>query len=130
MMIDEALIEKVVRRFYAQIQKDALLAPIFHEKIHDWEPHLQQMCAFWSSVMLKSKQYQGRPMPKHVTLPIDAHHFDRWLEVFGQTVNDLCDEKIAAIFLDKATTIAKSIEMGVAFSQGASIKNNERYYRD
>jgi len=130
MNIDEALIEKVVRAFYAQIQKDALLGPIFAERIQDWEPHLQQMCAFWSSVMLKTRRYDGRPMPKHIALPIDAHHFDRWLELFGQIVDHLCDEEVAATFRTKAATIAKSLEMGVAFSQGASIKNNERYYSE
>jgi len=127
--INEALIEQVVRRFYARVQQDALLAPVFSAVIDDWEPHLQRMCAFWSSVMLQSRRYDGRPMPKHVVLPIDAQHFDRWLELFGQTVEALCDEESAASFRAKAATIAKSLEMGVAFSQGKSIKSGERYYR-
>ena len=49
--IDEALIEQLIRSFYARIRDDAVLGPIFAEKIEDWEPHLQKMFAFWSSVV-------------------------------------------------------------------------------
>jgi len=50
--IDEAVIENVVRAFYAKIQNDLLLSPVFDEHIKDWEPHLHKMFVFWSSVLL------------------------------------------------------------------------------
>ena len=80
--ITEAMIERLVRGFYAKVRSDAVLAPIFEARIEDWEPHLQQMCAFWSSVALMSGRYHGTPMVKHMPLPVDAGHFDRWLELF------------------------------------------------
>jgi hemoglobin len=46
--ITEEMIERLVRGFYAKVRTDALLAPIFEARIRDWEPHLKQMCAFWS----------------------------------------------------------------------------------
>ena len=46
--IDEAMIERLVRGFYARIREDELLGPIFAARIADWEPHLQRMFAFWS----------------------------------------------------------------------------------
>jgi truncated hemoglobin YjbI len=88
--IDEAMIERLVRGFYARIRDDAVLGPIFAAKIDDWEPHLQKMCAFWSSVALMSGRYHGQPMAKHLPLPIDARHFDRWLALFNETARDLC----------------------------------------
>jgi len=127
--VDERLIEQVVRCFYDRIQKDALLGPIFNQNIADWEPHLQTMMRFWSSVMLHSRRYEGRPMPKHIILPIDARHFDRWLELFDATVKQLCPMPLAVLFYERATTIARSLEMGVAFHNGASIKLGERYIR-
>jgi hemoglobin len=48
--IDETMIERLVRSFYAKLRQDSLLAPVFEARIQDWEPHLQRMCAFWSSV--------------------------------------------------------------------------------
>ena len=77
--IDEAMIEQLFRPFYAKVRTDALLAPVFDARIKDWEPHLQQMYAFWSSVALMTRRPRGTPMPKH--LPLCAEHFDRWLVV-------------------------------------------------
>jgi len=125
--LDEQRIEDVVRGFYDTIRRDDLLGPIFNQKIKDWEAHLQIMMRFWSAVMLHSRSYEGRPMPKHVMLPIDAHHFDHWLELFGKTVDRLCSQDVADLFRARATTIARSLEMGVAFHNGASIKLGERY---
>ena len=77
--IDEAMIQRLVRGFYAEVRQDELLGPIFAAQIVEWEPHLQQICAFWSSVLLKTGRYHGQPMLRHLPLPIDARHFDRWL---------------------------------------------------
>jgi hypothetical protein len=57
--ITEAMIERLVRGFYAKVRSDPALAPIFDARIQNWEPHLQQMCAFWSSVTLMSGRYHG-----------------------------------------------------------------------
>jgi hypothetical protein len=62
--IDEAMIERLVRGFYAKVRADAVLGPIFEARIRDWEPHLSQMCAFWSSVALMTGRYHGTPMAK------------------------------------------------------------------
>lgn len=44
---------------------------------------------FWSTILLETNNYQGRPFPPHAHLPIDHSHFKRWLELFGQTVDEL-----------------------------------------
>ena len=75
--IDDVMIDRLVRGFYARARDDELLGPIFAARIADWEPHLQRMCAFWSSVALLTGRYHGQPMPLHMPLPIDARHFDR-----------------------------------------------------
>ena len=43
--IDEAMIETLIRGFYARVRKDPLLAPVFESRISDWEPHLDNMFA-------------------------------------------------------------------------------------
>src|SRR3546814_3747930 len=62
--IDEAMIEDLVHRFYARVREDALLGPVFEERVADWGSHLQRMCSFWSSVALMTGRYHGRPMEK------------------------------------------------------------------
>jgi hemoglobin len=125
--IDEAMIERLVRGFYARVREDAVLGPIFAAKIKDWEPHLQQMFAFWSSVALMSGRYHGQPMAKHLPLPVDAEHFDRWLALFEKSAHELCPPKAAAHFVMLARRIAESLELGIASFRGVLLGKGERY---
>jgi hemoglobin len=125
--IDAAMIDRLVRGFYARVRKDDRLGPIFAAKIVDWEPHLQKMCSFWSSVTLMTGAYHGQPMQKHLPLPIDAAHFDRWLEIFAATAQELCPPRAANLFIDRARRIAESLELGLASSRGALLAKGERY---
>ena len=127
--IDEAMIERLVRRFYETIRGDTLLGPIFEQRISDWEPHLKRMFAFWSSVALMTGRYHGTPMTKHLPLPIDAEHFDRWLALFEDTARTACPPKAADLFVERARRIAASLEMGVAGSSGAFLARGERTRR-
>lgn len=127
--ITEAMIERLVRGFYAKVRTDALLAPIFEARIRHWEPHLAQMCAFWSSVALMSGRYHGAPRVKHLPLPIDAAHFDRWLALFEETAREICLPEAAAHFVERARRIAESLELGIAGGQGVLLGNGERFWR-
>jgi hemoglobin len=127
--IDEAMIERLVRAFYERVQADPLLGPIFAARIEDWEPHLQRMFAFWSSVALMSGRYHGQPMQKHLPLPVDARHFDRWLDLFEQTARDLCPPAAADHFVEAARRIGSSLELGIATANGKMLRVGERLYR-
>lgn len=127
--IDDALISRLVDAFYARVRADPLLGPVFDARISDWEPHLQQMRLFWSSVALMSGAYHGRPMPKHLPLPVDAVHFDRWLELFGQTAREVCPPAAADHFIERARRIAESLELGIAGANGVLLRRGERYVR-
>ena len=128
--ITEAMIERLVRSFYERVRADEMLGPIFDARIRDWEPHLQQMCAFWSSVALMSGRYHGAPMPKHLPLPIDATHFDRWLALFEATADEVCPPEAAAHFVERAHRIAASLELGVAGANGVLLRLGERFRRN
>lgn len=125
--IDEDMIERLVRRFYARVRTDDVLGPIFAAKVEDWEPHLQRMCAFWSSVALMTGRYHGQPMAKHLPLPVDARHFDRWLALFEASARHLCPPKAADHFAVLARRIALSLELGVANAQGVLLRKGERF---
>ena len=77
--LSDAVLTRLVHGFYDRVRKDPELGPIFDERIRDWGPHLARMVEFWSSVALMTGRYHGAPMPKHLTLPVDQSHFDRWL---------------------------------------------------
>lgn len=127
--IDEAMIARLVEGFYDRVRADPLLGPVFDARIRDWGPHLEQMKLFWSSVALMSGAYHGRPMPKHLPLPVDARHFDRWLELFEATAHDLCPPAAADHFIERARRIAESLELGIAGANGVLLGRGERYLR-
>ena len=90
----EADIEKLVGQFYSLVRQDALLGPIFDDVARvDWVHHIPRLVGFWSTVLLGSEQYRSNPVPVHVALaqktPIQSIHFERWLSLFKQTVDDL-----------------------------------------
>src|ERR1039457_835108 len=45
--IDEAMIERLVRGFYAKVQSDPVLGPIFAAQVGDWNAHITKLCSFW-----------------------------------------------------------------------------------
>jgi hemoglobin len=127
--ITEAMIERLVHAFYAKVRADEVLAPVFDAHIHDWEPHLSRMCAFWSSVALMTGRYHGTPMVKHAPLPVDAGHFDRWLGLFETTSREICPPEAAAHLVALARRIATSLELGVASANGVMLGVGERFRR-
>jgi hemoglobin len=127
--ITEAMIERLVHAFYDKVRADEVLGPIFDARIHDWAPHLAQMCAFWSSVALMTGRYHGTPMVKHMPLPVDAAHFDRWLALFEQTAHETCPGEAEAHFVERAQRIAASLELGVANANGVMLGLGERFRR-
>lgn len=127
--IDEAMIARLVDGFYERVRLDPLIGPVFNDRITDWGPHLAQMRLFWSSVALMSGVYHGRPMPKHLPLPVDARHFDRWLNLFEATARDLCPPVAADHFIERARRIAQSLELGIAGSHGVMLGKGQRYLR-
>ena len=127
--ITEAMIERLVHRFYDKVRGDEMLGPIFEARITSWEPHLAQMCAFWSSVALMSSRYHGAPMPKHLPLPVDASHFDRWLALFEATAREVCPPAAQAHFIERARRIAASLELGVAGANSVLLGVGERFHR-
>lgn len=127
--ITEPMIERLVHGFYDKVRADAVLGPVFDARIKDWDPHLKQMCAFWSSVALMTGRYHGTPMVKHAPLPVEAAHFDRWLELFEQTAHEVCPPEAEAHFVERARRIATSLELGIANANGVMLGIGERFRR-
>ena len=121
------MIELLVRAFYARVRDDALLAPIFAARIGDWEPHLERMCAFWSTVALILGRYHGQPTKMHLSLPVDAQHFDRRLDLFEQTAREVCSVSAADYLIERAQRIARSLELAIASHNGVMLAKGRRF---
>lgn len=116
--ITEESIKCLVLKFYEKIKLDKYLSPIFSQVIgteHEiWDKHLHKMMLFWSSVMLKSKKYEGNPFLKHKNLPpFNLVLFDKWLELFEETVREIHPLEIALQYIEKSKLIAESLKSGL-----------------
>lgn len=116
--IDEEMIGRLVSTFYSCVQADPVLAPVFADHIEDWDTHIERMCDFWSSVILRTGLYHGRPMAVHAPLPVTDVHFRRWLALFEMVARKTCPAVAAEHFLDRAQRIATSLQYGVAIARG------------
>lgn len=117
--VTEEMIRAVVHNFYKRIQSDPTLGPIFLNEVNDWDPHLSKMCDFWSSVLLMSKRYDGRPVQVHVKISgLDKKHFECWLDLFRKTAVDFAPPEAALIFIDRAERIAQSLLLSIDYHRG------------
>ena len=121
--LDEAIAEDRLRdlvgRFYAKVRRDPLIGPVFNGAIEDWDEHLARLTDFWSSVMLTSGRYKGRPLPAHIKHgeAITPEAFERWLALWRETTQEVMPPAAAAAMQDKAARIAESLSLGIAFAR-------------
>ncbi|MFG1400530.1 group III truncated hemoglobin [Xanthobacter sediminis] len=117
----EEAIRDLVYSFYDAVRTDPLIGPVFDAKIAPdaWPTHLAKMCDFWSSVLRKSRRYDGRPLPPHLTLgPVGDAHFARWLSLFRPVARRALDAESALRAIAHAERMAMSFRMGIAVHKG------------
>ena len=82
-------IKLLVNSFYDKVRQDDMLAKIFNDIIQDrWPQHLEKMYKFWQTVLLDEHTYFGSPFGPHATLPVSKEHFERWIDLFYQTLDE------------------------------------------
>lgn len=114
-------IKQLVDLFYTRVRADALLGPIFEERIKaNWARHLEIMYRFWQTVLLGELTYQGSPGAKHITLPVGGEHFEKWLSIFYTTVDELFTGSKATEAKWRAARMAEMFAGKIALYQ----KNN------
>lgn len=86
----------LVDNFYGKVRKDPLIGPIFDQVIQNhWPEHLEKMYRFWQTLLLDNHTYFGSPFPPHAKLPVQWEHFQKWLELFNQTIDEHFYGKVA-----------------------------------
>ena len=84
---DKQDVALLVDQFYSKVLKDDLLARHFSHI--NFEEHKPRMIHFWSFVLLGETGYTTDVFQKHKQLEIDQRHFDRWLALFNETLDEL-----------------------------------------
>lgn len=87
-------IERLTRAFYGKALADTMIGYLFTEVAHlDLEAHLPDIADFWETILLGGDAYRGGAFAVHADLhaksPLRGGHFDRWVALWTQTVDEL-----------------------------------------
>ncbi len=86
--------ERLVRAFYGRALTDPMIGYLFTDVAQlDLEAHVPQITAFWETILLGAQSYGGGAFAPHASLnrkvPLRGPHFERWLALWRQTVDEL-----------------------------------------
>lgn len=107
----KADIIELIDAFYAKVRQDKLISFFFNDiaKVQ-WEKHLPKMYDFWDNIVFSTGHYQGNPMDAHFKLhaisAMKAEHFQRWLSLFFETVDEHFTGANADLIKRRAESIA------------------------
>lgn len=116
-------IKSLVDSFYDKVRDDAMLAPVFNSVIQDrWPEHLERMYTFWQTVLLGQHTYMGSPFPPHANLPVTKVHFDRWLDLFFNTIDEKFEGEKAAEAKWRASKMAEIFQFKIERYQESGLR--------
>jgi hemoglobin len=86
--------ERLVRAFYGKALEDPIIGFIFTDVAKlDLEAHVPQITSFWETVLLGTRSYRGSAFDPHAALHAKVElregHFERWLQLWFGTVDEL-----------------------------------------
>jgi len=110
----ETEISALVRGFYDRVRADPLLGPVFDLAIPDWKGHQVVVEDFWSRVLLGTARYRGCVMGAHGGMRLAPVHFDRWLELWGQSA----EATLPPVAREQAMTVARALDQRLRLVAG------------
>lgn len=116
----------LVDSFYKKVQVDPLIGLIFTDVARvDWSKHLPKMYAFWETIILGNNAYDGHPFQPHLAVnqkhTLTSDHFERWLQLFSETLAENFSGETAEQVRQRATQIA------LVWSNKLEYLNNDSY---
>lgn len=103
---------ELVTRQYADVVQDELLQPYFTfgPGFIDWQGHIGLVTDYWCHVLLYAPDYEIDTIENHRHLhdraPFTPELFDRWLQIFHDTVDGGWEGPRAALAKKRATGMA------------------------
>lgn len=108
---NRADIDQLIRTFYEKIMIDQEIGYFFTEVVKlDLGHHLPKIADFWETTLFHQAKYKGNPITPHVAMhqksSMTKAHFDRWVEVFCETIDRLFSGSNAEMAKQRAHSIA------------------------
>lgn len=111
---------KLLEAFYVKAFADELIGFYFTDVIKlDLVTHLPVITDFWESVLLNTKAYHGDVMKLHQHInnlsPFKTVHFDRWVKVFTETIDEYFAGNVAELAKQRAQSIATIMKIKLVY---------------
>jgi hemoglobin len=105
--------ERLVRAFYGRALTDPVIGWLFTDVARlDLEAHVPRIASFWETILLGAHSYGGGAFAPHAALnaraQLRAGHFERWLWLWQQTVDELYAGERAQLAKSHATRVARA----------------------
>ncbi len=118
----------LVNTFYDKVKPDETIGYFFNRVVDvDWEKHLPVMYNFWENIIFHTGGYSGNPMKLHMDLhqrsSMKKEHFNRWIHLFNETVDELFEGEKAEQARQRALSIATVMQINIA-----QLPNQESVY--
>ena len=103
--------ERLVRAFYSRALVDPIIGFLFTDVAKlDVEAHVPQIASFWETILLGAQSYRGGAFRPHAALhrqvPLRSGHFERWLVLWRDTVDELFEGDRAELAKAHAERVA------------------------
>jgi hemoglobin len=110
---DRADCERLVRAFYTRALADPVIGWIFVDVAKlDVESHVPRIASFWETILLGARSYAGGAFAPHIALHMQVGlrrgHFERWLWLWGTTVDELFAGERAELAKSHAQRVAQA----------------------
>ena len=104
-------IEQFIKAFYEKVKTDPVIGIIFTKIVQmDWDHHIPVIVDFWESILLDNPVYKRNAMAVHYDLnkkyPLQKEHFDAWLAIFSQTIDNMFSGSVTQLAKKRAGDIA------------------------
>jgi truncated hemoglobin YjbI len=106
-------VSTLVRAFYRAAAMDDVLGPVFTAAHVDWPGHLEIVTDFWMDQLFGGPVRRRNPLRAHETVhqrtPLGERHFERWLELFTETVDEHFEGPTADLAKTRAVKMARAL---------------------
>jgi hemoglobin len=122
--------ELLVREFYTRALADPVIGFLFTDVAHlDLEAHLPRIASFWETILLGAQTYAGGAFAPHAALnakvKLRKGHFERWLWLWEQTVDELFTGERAELAKSHARRVAAAFHARLTAPPGAPPPEDE-----
>jgi hemoglobin len=120
-------IETLMNAFYKKALTDEKIGFFFTEVAPlNMEVHLPLIVDFWETIVFGKAAYKGNVLEVHQHIhqlsSFKPEHFERWVSLFQQTVNELFEGNHAELVKQRAESIATVMKIKLLHG-GIGVKN-------